>query len=102
MSTVTLYFAGTVEKEGDWYVSRCSQLPIASQGRTEAEALANLIEATQLFLETCIAEGTLPAVITRYKWRPAHQIPGADASSDSFIAPLRVSPPVAHQLECFA
>jgi predicted RNase H-like HicB family nuclease len=100
VSTVTLYFAGTVDREGDWYVSRCASRPVASQGRTEAEALANLIEATQLFVETCVEEGTLAAVLARYHWRPTLGLPGADAPSDAFVAPIRVPPPVARALEC--
>ena len=34
-------FATTVWREGDWYVSQCLELDIASQGKTEEEALAN-------------------------------------------------------------
>jgi predicted RNase H-like HicB family nuclease len=43
--------AATVWREGDWYVSRCLELDIASQGETEEEALANLKEALELYFE---------------------------------------------------
>jgi predicted RNase H-like HicB family nuclease len=41
-------FAATVWQEGKWYVSQCLELDIASQGESEAEALANLQEAIEL------------------------------------------------------
>lgn len=44
-------FAATVWREKDWYVSRCLELDIASQGETEEEALANLKEALELYFE---------------------------------------------------
>lgn len=44
-------FAATVRREGDWYVSQCLELDIASQGKTEEEALANLKEAIELHFE---------------------------------------------------
>jgi len=44
-------FSATVSREGDWYVSQCLQLDIASQGETEEEALANLKEALELHFE---------------------------------------------------
>ncbi len=45
-------FAATVWKEGDWFVSQCLELDVASQGETEEEALANLKEALELYFET--------------------------------------------------
>jgi predicted RNase H-like HicB family nuclease len=44
-------FATTVWREGNWYVSQCLELDIASQGDTEEEALANLKEALELHFE---------------------------------------------------
>ena len=43
-------------REGDWYVSRCEELEVASQGRTQEEAFDNLHEALQLLLETYTLE----------------------------------------------
>ena len=40
-----------VWKEGDVFVADCPQLEIASQGETEDEALSNLQEAIELYLE---------------------------------------------------
>lgn len=47
-------FRGTkieVLRDGDWYVARCLDVEIASQGRTADEARANLAEALELLLE---------------------------------------------------
>jgi predicted RNase H-like HicB family nuclease len=56
-------FAATVWREGEWYVSQCLELDVASQGQTEEEALANLGEALELHFETPRAT-RLPAVRT--------------------------------------
>ena len=47
-----LQLTGLLEREGSEYVSLCPELDVASQGKTVEEALANLREAVQLFLET--------------------------------------------------
>jgi len=39
------------DSETDWLVAECPETGTASQGKTEAEALANLQEATELYLE---------------------------------------------------
>ena len=44
-------FAATVWREGDWYVSQCLEVDVASQGVTEEEALENLKEALALHFE---------------------------------------------------
>jgi len=48
-------FAASVWKEGEWYVAQCMEVDIASQGHTEAEALANLREALELHFEPPLA-----------------------------------------------
>jgi len=44
-------FTATVWQEGDWFVAQCLEVDVASQGRTEAEALDNLREALELHFE---------------------------------------------------
>jgi predicted RNase H-like HicB family nuclease len=44
-------FTATITKDGDWYVSRCLEVEVASQGETVEEALANLREALELYFE---------------------------------------------------
>jgi len=44
-------FSATTWREGDWIVSQCLDVDVASQGKTEDEALANLREALELHFE---------------------------------------------------
>jgi predicted RNase H-like HicB family nuclease len=44
-------FTATIWQDGNWYVSQCQEVDIASQGGTEEEALANLKEALELHFE---------------------------------------------------
>jgi predicted RNase H-like HicB family nuclease len=54
MKTMTL--SAVLNPEADGYVSLCPELDIASQGDTIEEALSNLKEALEGFLETASAE----------------------------------------------
>ena len=44
-------FTAAVRQEEDWYVAQCLEVDVASQGHTIHEALANLSEAVELYLE---------------------------------------------------
>jgi len=44
-------FAATTWREGDWFISQCLEIDIASQGKTEEESLSNLREALELHFE---------------------------------------------------
>ncbi len=43
--------SAVVHREDAWYVAECPEVGTVSQGKTFDEALANLKEATELFLE---------------------------------------------------
>jgi predicted RNase H-like HicB family nuclease len=45
-------FSVLVTKEDDWYVARCPELSVTSQGKSVESARANLREAIELYLET--------------------------------------------------
>ncbi|HLD72080.1 MAG TPA: type II toxin-antitoxin system HicB family antitoxin [Candidatus Nanoarchaeia archaeon] len=47
MTTLT----AIIHKEENMYVAKCSEIGTVSQGNTIEEALANLREATELYLE---------------------------------------------------
>jgi len=40
-----------VFKEENWYVAKCLEVEVASQGKTKKEALKNLKEALELYFE---------------------------------------------------
>jgi predicted RNase H-like HicB family nuclease len=44
-------FTAVIHKEEDLFVAECSEVGTVGQGRTVEEALANLKEATELYLE---------------------------------------------------
>ncbi len=41
-----------IKFDGRWFVARCLDLPVTSQGETFDEARANLTEAIELYIET--------------------------------------------------
>jgi predicted RNase H-like HicB family nuclease len=45
-------FSALITKEDGWYVARCPELNVTSQGRDVESARANLSEAIELYLET--------------------------------------------------
>jgi predicted RNase H-like HicB family nuclease len=48
-------FTARVFQEGDWFVAQCLEIEIASQGKSQTEALNNLQEAIELHYEYPIA-----------------------------------------------
>jgi len=44
-------FTAVLHKEGDLYVAECPEVGTVSQGKEIEEAVANLREATELYLE---------------------------------------------------
>jgi predicted RNase H-like HicB family nuclease len=62
-------FAATVWREGNWYVSQCLEIDIASQGATEEEALENLREALELHFEPPQATRRLKQPVEKWALR---------------------------------
>jgi len=44
-------FTASISQEENWHVAQCLEIDVASQGKTEQEALRNLAEALELHLE---------------------------------------------------
>jgi len=54
-----------ITREGPWYVARCLDVEVTSQGRTVEDATANLKEALELYFEDAPRpEGVEPPIIT--------------------------------------
>jgi predicted RNase H-like HicB family nuclease len=66
---------GLIKKDGAWYVALCPPLDISTQGRTAAEAKRNLLEASELFLVSCIERGTLDQALRELKFSRAKKVP---------------------------
>ena len=61
-------FTAIVYWEEDVYVAECPEVGTASQGETiEEEALANLKEATELYLEEVSLPQTNPRLLTTFE-----------------------------------
>jgi predicted RNase H-like HicB family nuclease len=56
------YFTITIQKEADWYVAKCLENSVASQGKTMEDATKNLREALELYYE----DETLPTFQQTY------------------------------------
>ncbi len=71
MTTLT----AVVSKDEDWFVATCPEVGTASQGRTIEEAVANLREATELYLEE-FPEKNRPrsAVLTTFEVREGGKV----------------------------
>ena len=44
-------YTAVIHREHPWYVAECPEVGVVSQGKTLDEAIANLKEATELYLE---------------------------------------------------
>ena len=57
-------FTVAITPEDPWYVARCLDIEIASQGETAEDALANLREALELYFEDeALPDGLEPPII---------------------------------------
>lgn len=66
---------GTVKREGDWFVAYCPPLDLTTQGRTPSEAKRNLMEASELFIISCLERGTLDQALIELGFVPAKRAP---------------------------
>ncbi len=60
-------FTAMLHREGDIYVAECPEVGSVSQGLTIDEALANLKEATELYLEESEFIPQSRAIITTFE-----------------------------------
>ena len=47
----TQTFTASISREDDWFIVQCLEVDVASQGKSEEEALVNLAEALELYFE---------------------------------------------------
>jgi len=60
-------FTAIVHKEEGLYVAQCPEVGTASQGESIEEAVANLREATELFLEEFPLQQTYRPIMTTFE-----------------------------------
>jgi predicted RNase H-like HicB family nuclease len=66
IQAITRTFTAILYREEDVYVAECPEVGTASQGETIEEAIANLKEATELYLEQFPTPKTSPRLITTF------------------------------------
>ena len=54
------------QNDGEWFIARCLDFPVTTQGKTLAVAKANLQEAVELYLETWGGGGAAKPVTEVY------------------------------------
>ena len=59
-------FTAVLHKEDDTYVAECPEVGTVSQGKTVEEAVSNLKEATELYLEEFPYKGSSRILITTF------------------------------------
>lgn len=59
-------YTAVVHCEEEWFVAECPEVGVVSQGKTVEEAVANLKEATELYLEEFPPPPSQRAVITTF------------------------------------
>lgn len=67
---IELSVPAEVRQDGSRFVSSCPPFDVYSQGPDEEAALVNLVEALQLFIESCLARGTLEQVLRECGFEP--------------------------------
>lgn len=60
-------FTAVIHKEEDLYVAECPEVGTVSQGTTIEEAIANLKEATELYLEEFPPPGVSRPILTTFE-----------------------------------
>ncbi len=60
-------FTAILQKEEDMYVARCPEVGTVSQGETIEKAIANLREATELYLEDFPLKETKHPILTSFE-----------------------------------
>ena len=81
-------------REGKWFIASCPLLDVRSQGTSEAKAKSNLVEALQLFIESCFERGTLHQVLEESGFGLLHGKPRRSATPENMIdVPLYLGVP---------
>lgn len=62
-----MLFSAVVHKEDEMYVAECPEVGTASQGKTIEEAIKNLKEATELYLEEFPVEVESKSLMTTFE-----------------------------------
>ena len=60
-------FTAVIHKEGEWYVAECPEVGTTSQGHSIEEAVSNLREATEVYLEEFPRQAGSHPILTTFE-----------------------------------
>ena len=60
-------FTAIIQKDEDMYVAKCAEIGTTSQGHTVEEAIENLKEATELYLEEFPLKESSHPILTTFE-----------------------------------
>lgn len=87
---VTFRLPVQFRQDGDIMVARCPALDVVTQGRDRDQATHNIQEAVSLFLESCIARGTIDEVLRACGWSKVQALVEADDQTDMIDVPFEL------------
>jgi predicted RNase H-like HicB family nuclease len=95
---------GNIKKQGKWYIAYCPPLDLSTQGKTLEEAKKNLIEASQLFLVSCLERGTLDQALKELGFIPLKGKVSEEEAlpRGSFMFPVPIPMMLQKQAQCRA
>ena len=62
-----MLYSAVIHREDEWFVADCPEVGTASQGKTVEEAISNLREATELYLEEFPAEPASHPILATFE-----------------------------------
>lgn len=65
-------FSAIIHRDGDWYVADCPETGTVSQGHSIEQALANLKQATELYLEETAPPSVSNPILTTFSVETSH------------------------------
>jgi len=77
-----------LKRDNAWIIASCPPLDVHSQGRSEDEAINNLVEAIQLFIESCFERGTLEQILKAAGFKPVRYLEEAQSQNRTINVPL--------------
>ena len=81
---------GRIRQRGGWYVAYCPPLDLTTQGKTKEEAKQNLVEASQLFIISCLERGTLEQALKELGFVPLRDAPVQTLPPGTFQFPVPI------------
>ena len=64
---MTQTYTAVIHREDAWYVAECPEVGTVSQGQTIEEAVVNLREATEIYLEEFPTTATPHPILTTFE-----------------------------------